>query len=149
MLELACLALPAFRRLEHTTVEQFTESDIRRFARAREILAMRFSPAPTISTLARELGINETKLKSGFKALYGQTVFEFGQKCRMEHAMHLLRDKRMRIGQVSDAVGYQHQGTFASAFKAFFGVRPKDVRSPPRPRDLDRVADAPAGDDAD
>jgi AraC-like DNA-binding protein len=30
-------------------------------------------------------------------------------------------------------VGYQHQGTFASAFKAHFGIRPKDVRLPPEP----------------
>jgi len=130
VLELICLALPAFQRLENAAVEQYSESDIRRFARAREILATRFNPPPTISSLARELAMNETKLKSGFKALYDQTVFEFGQQCRMQHAMHLLRDKRMRISPVSEAVGYQHQGTFASAFKAYFGVRPKDVRSP-------------------
>jgi len=114
-----------------------SESDIKRFARAREILSTRFNPPPTISSIARELGINETKLKSGFKALNGQTVFEFGQQCRMQHAMHLLREQRIRISLVSEAVGYHHQGTFASAFKAYFGIRPKDVRSPPPPREAD------------
>ena len=53
--------------------------------------------------------------------------------CSMQHALHLLRDKRIRISKVAEAVGYQHQGTFASAFKAHFGIRPKDVRLPPEP----------------
>ena len=51
----------------------------------------------------------------------------------MQHALHLLRDRRLRIGFVAEAIGYTHQGTFASAFKAHFGVRPKDVRRPPDP----------------
>jgi AraC-like DNA-binding protein len=51
----------------------------------------------------------------------------------MQHALHLLRDKRIRISKVAAAVGYQHQGTFASAFKTHFGIRPKDVRHPPDP----------------
>ncbi len=133
ILELLTLCVAAFGRLEEAAVQQFSETDIRRFHRAREILATKFSPPPTIASLARELGINETKLKSGFKALFGHTVFEYGHECRMQHAVHLLRDKRIRISKVAEAVGYQHQGTFASAFKAHFGVRPKDVRLPPSP----------------
>lgn len=132
-LELLTLCVAAFGRLEESAVQQFSETDVGRFHRAREILATKFSPPPTIASLARELAINETKLKSGFKALFGHTVFEYGHECRMQHALHLLRDKRIRISKVAEAVGYQHQGTFASAFKAHFGIRPKDVRHPPEP----------------
>jgi AraC-like DNA-binding protein len=132
-LELLTLCVAAFGRLEEAAVQQFSEADVGRFHRAREILATKFSPPPTIASLARELAINETKLKSGFKALFGHTVFEYGHECRMQHALHLLRDKRIRISKVAEAVGYQHQGTFASAFKAHFGIRPKDVRHPPEP----------------
>lgn len=142
-LELLTLCLAGFSRLDETAVQQFSEADIRRFHRARETLSTQFNPPPTISSLARELAINETKLKSGFKALFGHTVFDYGHECRMQHALHLLRDRRMRIGQVADAVGYQHQGTFASAFKAHFGIRPKDMRHPPQPETLD--APAPVG----
>lgn len=132
-LELLTLCVAAFGRLEEAAVQQFSEVDVGRFHKAREILASRFRPPPTISSLARELAINETKLKSGFKALFGHTVFEYGHECRMQHALHLLRDKRLRISKVAEAVGYQHQGTFASAFKSHFGIRPKDVRRPPEP----------------
>jgi AraC-like DNA-binding protein len=132
-LELLSLIVSSFARLGDNSIELYSETDVRRFHKAREILATRFNPAPTISMIARELAMNETKLKSGFKALFGHTVFDYGHECRMQHALHLLRDKRMRISQVAEAVGYQHQGTFASAFKAHFGIRPKDVRRPPAP----------------
>jgi AraC-like DNA-binding protein len=132
-LELLTLCVAAFGRLEDAAVQQFSETDVGRFHKAREILASKFSPPPTIASLARELAINETKLKSGFKALFGHTVFEYGHECRMQHALQLLRDKRIRISKVAEAVGYQHQGTFASAFKSHFGIRPKDVRYPPEP----------------
>lgn len=134
VLELLTLCVAAFSRLEEAAVQQFSEIDIARFHRAREILSTRFSPPPTIASLARELATNETKLKSGFKALFGHTVFEYGHECRMQHALHLLRDKRIRISTVAESVGYRHQGAFASAFKAHFGIRPKDVRHPPEPR---------------
>jgi AraC-like DNA-binding protein len=130
--ELLCLAMEACERLDDSQVERFSESDLKRFQRAREILSSRFNPPPTIGGLARELGINQTKLKSGFKALFGQTIFEFGHDCRMRRALELLRANRLRVGQVSEAVGYQHQGTFASAFKLHFGMRPKDARRPPQ-----------------
>ena len=132
-IELLMLCLNAFTRLEGSAIERFSEQDIRRFHQAHEILSRRFKPVPTITSLARELAINETKLKSGFKALFGHTVFDFGHDCRMQHALHLLRDERLRISQVATAIGYRHQGTFASAFKAHFGICPKDVKHPPAP----------------
>lgn len=131
VIELLTLALRSFARLEGTSVQQFSEADIRRFHRAREILSRQFSPPPTIASLARELAINETKLKTGFRVLFGATVFDFGHECRMQHAMHLLRDRRLRIGDVAEAVGYQQQRTFASAFKAHFGLRPRDAWQSP------------------
>ena len=132
-LELFCLILTAFDRLSEAFEEQFSGDDLRRIRKAREILATRFQPVPTIRKLARELGINESKLKRGFKTLFGKTIFEFGHESRMQHAMRLLRDQHVRIGLVAEAVGYTHQTTFASAFKKHFGYRPKEIRRLPVP----------------
>lgn len=132
-LQLYCLILSAFDRLSEAVEELYSAGDLRLLHRAREILGTRFSPVPTITGLARELGLNESKLKRGFKVLFGKTVFEYGLHCRMQHAMRLLRDQHMRIGLVANAVGYTHQTTFASAFKHYFGYRPKEVRKLPVP----------------
>jgi AraC-like DNA-binding protein len=132
-LELYCLILSAFDRLSDAVNEQYSEADQRCLHHAREILSSRFNPVPTIHSIAREVGLNETKLKCGFKTLCGKTVFEYGQLCRMERAMRLLRDQHLPIGLVADAVGYSHQTSFASAFKNHFGYQPKEIRRLPLP----------------
>lgn len=129
-LELYCHILSAFDRLCEPTNERYSERDQLRLHRAREILSSRFHPVPTINAIAREVGINETKLKRGFRDVFGKTVFDYGRLCRMEQAMRLLRDKHLPISLVASAVGYSHQTSFASAFKSHFGYQPKEVRRP-------------------
>ena len=68
------------------------------------------------------------KLGPGFKAVFGETIFDFSLRCRMQHALQLLRDERTQVARVAEAVGYRHQTSFATAFRRHFGLRPKDVR---------------------
>jgi AraC-like DNA-binding protein len=70
----------------------------------------------------------ETALTKGFKAVYGETILDFSLHCRMQHALALLRDRHWSVDRVSDAVGYSHSTSFATAFRRQFGVRPIDVR---------------------
>ena len=72
--------------------------------------------------------MNETTLKHGFKSLFGETIFDFSVRCRMQRALTLLREQRMPVAEVGAAVGYRHQTSFATAFRRHFGMRPKDVR---------------------
>lgn len=130
-LELICLILAAADRLADFVRQRYAETDLRRLQAAREILSTEFNPVPGTVALARRLGINETKLKRGFKALFGQALHEFGHHCRMQHALQLLQDRRLMVRHVAAEVGYMHQTTFANAFKKHFGYRPKDVRHAP------------------
>jgi AraC-like DNA-binding protein len=70
----------------------------------------------------------ETALTRGFRAVYGETIFDFSHRCRMQHALILLRDQHWSVDKVSDAVGYRHSTSFATAFRRHFGMRPIDVR---------------------
>jgi AraC-like DNA-binding protein len=86
------------------------------------------SPAPTISKAARVAGMNETSLKQGFKSVYGETIFDFSLRCRMQHALSMLRERRMPIARIAESVGYAHQTSFATAFRRHFGVSPREMR---------------------
>jgi AraC-like DNA-binding protein len=46
----------------------------------------------------------------------------------MQHALMLLRDRQWSVDKVSDAVGYSHSTSFATAFRRHFGMRPIDLR---------------------
>lgn len=126
--QLLCVALGAVGRLAGGPSEQYTEREIRSLHTARALLMRELSKPPTIPQVARTAGINETTLKRGFKALFGETVFEFSLRCRMQQALALFRERGLSVAEVAHAVGYSHQTSFATAFRRHFGLRPKDVR---------------------
>lgn len=129
--ELLCLALSSMEVLESTqSFERYSPRDVRGLHAARRVLTNELSPPPTISQLARVVGVNETTLKKGFKALFGETVFDFSLRCRMERAMSLLKEREMQVARVAESVGYSHQTSFATAFRKYFGMCPKDARPP-------------------
>ena len=132
-LELLCFAVAGFSSLSSAPNEQYTQRELRCLHAARDHLMRQLAPAPTIRQVARTAGMNETTLKRGFKAIFGETVFEFSVRCRMQQALKLLRDQRMPVKRVAQATGYRHQTSFATAFLRHFGSRPKDVRSGKRP----------------
>ena len=128
ILELLCAAVAEFGAVAAAPIEQFSEHDLRCLHAARGLLLKQFAPAPTIRQVARAAGMSETTLKRGFKSLFGETIFDFSVRCRMQHALTLLRERHMPVARVAEAVGYSHQTSFATAFHRHFGLRPKDAR---------------------
>lgn len=98
--------------------------DLNRLFEARNYLAQHYAAPPTIPQLARMMGINQTKLKAGFKQAHGLTIYEYIFKCRMERGAELLLSHDYNIAEVAYRVGYEHPANFACAFKKYFGCRP-------------------------
>jgi AraC-like DNA-binding protein len=132
-LELLCCAVAGFSALSGSPSERYSQQDLKCLQAARDQVMQQLSPAPTIRQVARATGLNETTLKRGFKAIFGETLHEFSVRCRMGHAMRLLRDQHLPVKQVADACGYRHHTSFATAFLRHFGTRPNEVR-----RDVNR-----------
>jgi AraC-like DNA-binding protein len=129
-LELLCAALANFWSLGDRPTEEYSERQLRALAAAREILMKQFAPAPTLRKLARSVGLPEKMLTRGFKAVYAETIFDFSVKCRMQHALTLLRDRHWSVDRVSEAAGYSHPTSFTTAFRRHFGLRPVDMKVP-------------------
>jgi AraC-like DNA-binding protein len=126
--QLLCAAIGSFGSLTVEPSAEYSERTLRCLHAARDRLMRQFSPPPTIRELARSVGMAETALTRDLKAVFGETVFEFSLRCRMQHALGLLRDKNWSVARVSEATGYAHPTSFASAFRRHFGLRPVDVR---------------------
>ena len=127
-IQLLCMIVSAFEQLSSAADETYSAADLHRFRQGQKILSKQFDPPPTIAQLAGMLATNETKLKNGFKSLYGMTIFEYRHRCRMQRALELLDTTELPVGLVSERIGYQHQTTFTTAFRNYFGFCPKDVR---------------------
>ena len=99
-------------------------TDIERIHEAKDIVIRNMKQPPSLMELARHVGLNDFKLKIGFRQVFGKTAFGFLHEHRMERSRQLLEDGKMNVKEVSYAVGYMDSGRFSDAFKKQFGVRP-------------------------
>lgn len=103
-------------------------ADIEQIHYAKELLIARLENPPSLIELARLVGINDCKLKVGFRQVFGTTVFGYLQDYRMERSRQLLESGDLSITEAAKAVGLSNRSHFAIAFRKKFGVNPRDYR---------------------
>ncbi|MEQ8688070.1 MAG: AraC family transcriptional regulator [Imperialibacter sp.] len=128
--ELLALQIEVWQReYETSDFHQPAAKDVELMHAIREYLQLHFQDDLSLKAIGKEFGINECKLKSGFKAHFGRTVFGYIQELRMEFARQLLSQKSTTISLVADKLGYRNANHFSTAFKKYFGESPSNVRS--------------------
>ncbi len=116
---------------DSTSLCRLSDVDVRCLRKARDLILSQYTPPPTIEEIARAVGLSATKLKSGFKALFGKSISQYANDQRMAHALELLRKSDIPILLVAEALGYEYQNSFTVAFRRHFNVLPKDYRRDP------------------
>ena len=120
--------------LSHHDLDQQKEavnlsgSDVEKIKFAAQLIRENIDNPYTIVELARKIGVNQTKLKEGFKTVFGDTVFGYLQEIRMNNARHYLTDTSLSIQEISHLSGYQNVSNFSIAFKRIFGYPPTKLR---------------------
>ena len=99
--------------------------DLERVQYAREIVHQRLCNPPSLTDLARQVGLNECTLKQGFRHLFGTTVFGYLRERRMQQAQTLLCSPYLTVAQVAAQVGYRNPEAFSTAFRRQYAISPK------------------------
>ena len=84
---------------------------------------------PGIEKLSRVSAMSPTSLKTKFKKYYGETLFGYYQKNKMEHARKLL-DGKVPVKVVATEIGYSNPSHFTLAFKKEYGFSPWHYLNP-------------------
>ncbi|CAM3404236.1 helix-turn-helix domain-containing protein [Flavobacterium chungbukense] len=82
-------------------------------------------PFPSITFMANMANMSESKFKSLFKKITGNTANVFFMENKMLLAKELLEKKQLTISQISDQLHFTNNSYFASKFKEHFGLSPK------------------------
>ncbi|PHN05349.1 helix-turn-helix transcriptional regulator [Flavilitoribacter nigricans] len=101
--------------------------DLDKILKAKEILLSDLQNAPTIQDLAKMSGVNQQKLKRGFKQVFGKTINRYLRDARLEAAKYMIMDGKSSIQDVAERVGYSNRGHFARKFREKYGLLPKDA----------------------
>ncbi|ESP91164.1 AraC family transcriptional regulator [Pseudoalteromonas luteoviolacea] len=127
MMELIALLLE-HNHTYHNCLNTIKKVDLIALEHAAAYLKSHMQSPPSIGALAKIVGINDHKLKSQFKLVFGQTLYGYLAEARLFQAMELLENSDMPIVQIARQVGYKHAGHFAKNFKACFGTSPSEYR---------------------
>ncbi|HTJ12845.1 MAG TPA: AraC family transcriptional regulator [Dinghuibacter sp.] len=113
------------------TVFLKNKTDRERIIAARDLVNGRLDDPPNLSEIARSVGLNEYKLKRGFKETFRNTVFGYLSEQRLQLAMERLRDTDKTAAEIAVELGYASPQHFNNAFKKKFGRTPQSVRINP------------------
>lgn len=101
--------------------------EMQQLQHVESLLVKSFSgPPPSILQLSKEAGMSPTKLKKLFKAVYGNAMYEYFQKKRMQHAADLLLNKKYSVKEAGTSLGYANLSNFTLAFKKEFNRLPSE-----------------------
>ena len=126
------LFLLQFHQMETQKYQNYqyckTHTDIDKIHEVSERLIHNLRYTPSISELAREIGMNEKKLCYGFKEVFGNTIFGYLYDYKMQLAQQLLLQTDKSVSEIAFQCGYEHLSHFSTAFKRKFGLSPQEMR---------------------
>jgi AraC-like DNA-binding protein len=130
MLDLICLSLHELARQDFQveSLGVLRPRDVDMLQAVRQYLEVNIGNGVTIQSLCAKFATNRAKLSAGYKALFGETIFEYLHRLRMDHAMALISQTEMSMSDIAEKVGYSHQSSFSTAFREHHGVSPLCAR---------------------
>lgn len=108
--------------------EKMVAGDVEKLYYVRDLLIEHIQQPLSLAQLSRKAGLNEFKLKSGFKTVFNNTVFGYLNDRRLEIARELVLEGLLPLSQIAEQAGYSSPQHFSTAFRKKFGVSPGRMR---------------------
>ena len=131
-IELLCDVIAAFQAgalVPAASGGTLKHDDGQRLATALRIIDECWTEKLTLSQIARQCGLNRTKLARGFREVYRCSVSEAIAEKRMAEARRQLLATDLPVGVIGYRSGYSNNASFTRAFGRRFGVSPSDLRA--------------------
>lgn len=94
----------------------------------RDILIANLENPPSLTEISKQIGLNTTKLKKEFKAVFGVPVFKYLHNERLSAAHKLISEQQTTVQEAAWQVGYDSLSSFSNAFAKKFGYRPSQIK---------------------
>ncbi|RPD41645.1 helix-turn-helix transcriptional regulator [Chitinophaga barathri] len=127
LLALQCEQIEAETLRKPETV-RVSRTDEEKIYHARDLLLANAQEPLSLMELARKAGLNEFKLKNGFKKVFDNTVFGYLNDYRLEQSREMMRAGEVSFTEIADTLGYSSLQHFSNAFRKKYGMSPREVR---------------------
>lgn len=123
------IILMKFAQDGHPVGIQPSRGAVETFRAIRRYLRSEFLSAGSVEEVARRFDITSAYLARLFRRFERTTPHSFLTRLRMAHAASLLLGGSCQVKDVADRLGYSDPFHFSRAFKAEFGVSPREFMS--------------------
>lgn len=116
-------------RLENFLIHQddkLKTSDIEALLNLKDYLDAHFLDNHSLKDLSYYSGLNNFKLKYGFKKLFNTPVKSYLKDLRLNFARQMLKETDLPIREIAHEIGYEQPASFSRAYQDKFGVSPQD-----------------------
>jgi len=123
-IELMLLQMAQESSIPNKRVLRLCPKDIDCIHHAHHILLRNLPNPPSLPELAKQAGINTTKLKKGFNEVFGCTVCSLLRKERVDIGRKMLLEGHHNITEISHELGYSDASHFIREFSKYYGMTP-------------------------
>jgi len=117
-----------FSNLLHRDTERHSpinHTDLNSLYTIRTTMLADLSLPPRLNELAQKTGMSETKMKQLFRQVFGDTIYNYYQKVRMEEAAFLLKKAGYSVSETGYQLGFSNLSHFSRLFERHYGLTPK------------------------
>ena len=103
------------------------QGDIEKILHVEKMILRDLGKVPVLSALARTIGMSETKMKSLFKKIFEDSIYNYYSSARMVGAASTLKNNRhIPVSEVGYSLGFSNLSHFSKIFKRYIGINPKE-----------------------
>lgn len=84
---------------------------------------------PSLRELSQIFGINEFKLKHGFRELFKTSIYQFYNEQRLQSAHLLIEQSSLPLKEIAYRSGFSTYANFSKSFKKKFGYAPNELKT--------------------
>ncbi len=106
ILKLLMLQLEQHELSQKKNLKYIKEYDVEKIHQAKIILDGSIAKAVSLIELAHLVGLNDFKLKRGFKEIYNTTVYNYLYEQRMQEAKKMLLNSSTPVNEIASSCGY-------------------------------------------
>lgn len=107
----------------------FYKEQIEKIKAIHDFIVENYQRHYTMDAVAEQFQISLTSMKKCFKEVYGDSMYSYLKRYRMNMAATMLRrESKMGIAEIAGLVGYESPGKFSAAFRKVMGQTPIEYR---------------------
>ncbi|MBO0936541.1 helix-turn-helix transcriptional regulator [Fibrella sp. HMF5335] len=108
--------------LKHRPVHRV---DAEQLSRVRSAIMADLSVPPQLPQLAGLAGMSVSKLTDLYKQVFGDSIYDYFQKARMQEAGYLLKQGGYSVSETGYRLGFSNLSHFSRLFEKHYGINPK------------------------